>query len=900
MKTWLRTISILVFLGTVVHLTTAQQLPVSPVEVRQELAKRGLNENEVRKALSQKGIDPDSIESATPEQMLLIQAVFEDLERKKTEEKLPGQIQRPLPSPKLKIDSVELKTESLQDTILPVQKTGVLLFGHEYINTPWNDKSAKLLVNENYRLGSGDVITVSIWSRNAQFDKSFVVDKAGYIRLMDANQRIFVRGMKLAEARQKIQARLKQFYRFDEGDFSLSLESARNIQISVFGEVIRPGAVTFSASYNVLDALRQCGGVRENAGVRTIKVISADGKLRYFDLYEYLEDPTLMDNLFLKDDDIIHVPLAGQIVEFQGAVRRPGYYEVLDGESLQQLVSIAGGFTEDANRLHIQLERYEADNKRIYDLGPEQFSEDTNPFLLKNGDLLIINRITESASNFVVIQGEVVNPGRYERTEGMSVSDLLTLGRTKPESKTDFAFLKRKQLDGTSTYVRLNLDSVLNDRTSPYNMELLDRDSLMVWSRQRFVDDGTFSVEGAIRFPGDYNYDYTQKIYFSDALLLAGGLRRDASNIAFIHRSDPLKPNEKQYIRVHLERLDTTLANHENLILEPFDRIEILSKNLFTERTTVKISGPVNSPGEFQYGKKMTLKDLIILAGGFKLGASTKNLEISRVLIRENKPTQITIARVDFDKVLEDKDNLSEAYFLEPYDHVKVRYVPEFEFQSDVEIMGEVQFPGIYTLASKNERISDIVQKAGGLSLEAFMDGATLYRKQDSLGYIVLNLREALRSYESRFNYILKDGDIIDVPKMKDFVTIRGATKANEIYGQKLLKNPNGINVPFHKSKKAGYYIKKYTGGLGENASRKEIFVEHPNGEIEKSKSILFFNLYPEVRKGSIIRVGEKPKKPKGDTKKGKEVDWSKLISDSLAQAMTIFTLILLAKQASN
>ena len=141
---------------------------------------------------------------------------------------------------------------------------------------------------------------------------------------------------------------------------------------------------------------------------------------------------------------------------------------------------------------------------------------------------------------------------------------------------------------------------------------------------------------------------------------------------------------------------------------------------------------------------------------------------------------------------------------------------------------------------------------------------------------------------------------MIHIPKIKDFVTITGATKANEMYSEKLLQNPGGINVPFHESKKADFYIRKYTGGIAENGSRNEVFVEHPSGEIEKSNNYLFFTSYPDVRKGSIIKVGQKPVKKTPEGKEAKETDWSKIISDSLAQAMTIFTLILLARQASN
>jgi len=882
-------------------LPVAGQIPVlTESAAKEELAIRGLEETQIRAALKSNGFDLDKIEDASPEEILKIQNILEELEAENKKNNVKS-VQteadsiitiKPVLDPIFATDTIKNNPEEKpQDT---------QIFGHEYINIPIKKSRETFLVNESYLVGSGDVLSISIWSRNAKFDKSFTIDKKGYINLSDASQRIFVKGMQLSDVRVKIKSRLKEFYQFNEGDFNMSLETARNINISIFGEITNSGGYSFAANYNVLDALRLSGGMKENGSIRNIKIIRSDGSSSIFDLYKYIKESVPGSNLFMQDGDIIHVPIAQEIVQMTGAVKRARKFEIIAGEGLRDLIEFAGGFSEDANSRLIQVERFTDEDKLIFDVDYSELVLKDQNFELKNGDIVSVRSIGEQANNFVMIQGAIVNPGRYERFNQMKVADLLELARIKEESKTDFAFLVRKKMDGTSTYIRLNLDNILNDKGDQDNFILNNRDVLTIWAKERFIDDGIFSVGGAIRFPGDYNYDYSEKLYFSDAILLAGGVSRDASNIAVIHRSDPLKPNEKEYVRINLDRLDPSLAGNENLVLQPYDRIEILSKNLFTERTTVQISGPVNNPGEFQYGKKMSLKDLIILAGGFKLGASTRNIEISRVVIRENKSTEITVAKVDFDQNFAKDESTDKNYILEPYDHVKVRYVPEFEFQKDVEIRGQVTFPGIYTLASKNEKVSDLILKAGGLSSEAFSDGATLFRKQDNLGYIVLKLNEVLEDKKSKFNFILKDGDIIDVPKIKDFVTIRGATKANEIYGEKLVKNPNGINVPYHDLKDANYYIHKYTGGLAENASKKEIYVEHPNGEIEKTKTFLFFYNYPKVRKGSVIKVGTKPNVEKVVIKEKKDVDWSKVISDSLAQAMTIFTLILLAKQASN
>jgi len=872
------------------------QDPISNQQVQEEILKRGLSENEIRLALKKEGLILEQLNPDNPADILKIQQAIESLERQKNTDLSPLAAIDTFATPQVFIPGLD--SDSLkQDSFLVEISTEDQLYGHEFINSSVEKKGDLIIVNESYILGAGDIISVSIWSDNAIFDKSYTVSKEGYIKLDESSQRIFLKGLSFAEARKKIKARFARFYRFSEGDYNISLESARSLRVSIYGEVMTPGAYSFSATYNVVDGLRLTGGLKANASIRNIRIIRSNGKTETFDLYSYIMDDMHGQSIFLMDGDIIHVPIARNIVQIEGAIRRAARYESLENEIVSDMITFAGGFSENANTRLVQVERFTLGEKQVIDI--DLSSTEDKAFSLKNGDIIHIREIAEEAANFVMVEGEVINPGRFQRTDQMRVADLLELAGLKASSKTDFAFLIRKKLDGTSTYIRLNLNHVLSNINHGDNLILANRDQLTVWSKERFIDDGTISVEGAIRFPGTYQYDFSEELYLSDALILAGGLSRDASQIAVIHRSDPLKPNEKEYVRINLEKLDTSYLSHENIVLEPFDRIEILSKNLFTERTMVRISGPVNHPGEFQYGKDMKLKDLIILSGGFKLGASTKNIEISRVEIEENVPTRVTIAKVDFDPDLNKMNDIGHNYSLEPYDHVKVRYVPEFEFQNDVEIKGEVSYPGIYTLASKNERVSDLIKKAGGLTDEAFAEGASLYRQEDSMGYIVLKLQEAMSAQGSRYNFILKDGDVLEIPKIRDFVTIQGATKANEIYSEKMLKNPNGINVPYHSSKNALFYIKKYTGGIADNGSWKEVYVEHPNGEIEKTRNFLFFRDYPEARKGSVIRVGLKPELSREKEEK-KEVDWSKVISDTLAQAMTIITLILLAKQASN
>jgi hypothetical protein len=234
---------------------------------------------------------------------------------------------------------------------------------------------------------------------------------------------------------------------------------------------------------------------------------------------------------------------------------------------------------------------------------------------------------------------------------------------------------------------------------------------------------------------------------------------------------------------------------------------------------------------------------------------------------------------------------------LQPFDQVVVRNIPEFGLQKMVNVQGEVMYAGPYGLTDKNEKLLSLLNRAGGLTLEAFPSGATLYRQQDNIGYIVIRLEEALKNPNSPSNIILKDGDIIEIPKTKDIVSIRGATRTSELYPDKILEGGK-VNVAFDGAKTAWYYVDKYAAGVGNEGRRRLISVEHPNGQIERTKDFLLFKVYPKVQKGSVITVGYAAKKKELNRKEDrKSIDWGKVLADSVAQATALITLITLLQR---
>jgi len=889
-----------IFLGLFFLQTSlnAQNIPISEEQAKAELNKRGLSEEEVSQALLESGIDIDNLENATPEELLKIEEILKKLETKKNVLK-ENEIKEE--AKKIEKDTIKVEKE-LVEKKADTKPKGVSdkIFAHNLLSIEPIGTKKLTNISEYYILGSGDVISISIWSDYSQFDDSYTIDNDGYIKIDKRNikKRVYLKGLTLNKGRKKIKKILSNYLMFKSGEINISLESSRAINISIYGEVNRPGSFSIEAVNNIFEGLKYAKGVTGIGSVRNIKVLSSNGKFKQFDLYEYVDNPKYGEDFYLNNNDIIHIPVASKLIEISGAINRPFIFELLEEEGIKDLLSYAGGFTKDAIKDKIQVERF-IDNKKVF-IGIDLFDKrgKLNNFVLKNGDKIVIRKIEAEVKNYVEVKGSVFNTGRFERTKGMIFSEVLNKSGLRPEAKTDFAIIMRKNIDGTTRYISVNIDSVYNNiGKTNIDLKLFDEDIITVWAKSRFVDKMYISVQGAVRDPGEYPYGSVESINVLSAIKVAGGLLRNASSTIILHRQDPLRKYEIEYIKLDLERIINNPNSTENLILKPFDKLEILSKNLFNETTFVTIRGAVNNPGTIQYGENMTLNDLIVMAGGFRKFASTNNIEVSRIIIKDNKPTKVIVAKKDLNRDLKNTDK-SHSYILEPYDVVIVRSIPDFELQKIITIKGEVKYPGKYTLISENEKVIDVIERAGGLTNEAFEDGATLYREKDDVGFIVMRLEDALNYKKSKYNYILKNLDVIDIPKQKDFVTIKGATKSNELYKDEIAYNKNGINVPFHKGKRAMFYIDNYAGGINDSGSKMNVFVEHANGEISKTINYGLFKLYPKVRKGSTIKVGIKKKKTK-ENKEKNEVDWNKIITNSVAQISTIMTLVILFKSIS-
>jgi protein involved in polysaccharide export with SLBB domain len=390
-----------------------------------------------------------------------------------------------------------------------------------------------------------------------------------------------------------------------------------------------------------------------------------------------------------------------------------------------------------------------------------------------------------------------------------------------------------------------------------------------------------------------FPYSANGELTVADAILLAGGLLPNASEQAFLIRKNPENAEQRQYVRLDL-------ANNLSMgrQLRPFDSLVVYTTERFNDPFPVSIRGAVRQPGTYVYDPSLGFSDLFTLAGGLRFEAARNRVDVFRLQYNQNDATRTINTALEID------ENFAiiggpPGFSLQPYDVVVVRSVPEFELIRTVTVAGEVRYPGDYALDSDNLRLTDLVIKAGGLTAEAFPAGATLLRQENEVGLVVIQLDDVLRDDKIVTNITLKEGDALFVPKARDLVAIRPLGTLAPQFLEDSLYLDGTLDVAFAGKKSGKWYVNNYAAGFADNARRRSLTVQYPNGELGRTKKFLWFNNYPEVRPGSLVRIDTK--KTKARRKEREEpVDWVGITQATLAGVTTLLTLFILVRQTNN
>jgi protein involved in polysaccharide export with SLBB domain len=393
-------------------------------------------------------------------------------------------------------------------------------------------------------------------------------------------------------------------------------------------------------------------------------------------------------------------------------------------------------------------------------------------------------------------------------------------------------------------------------------------------------------VKGPVYFPGVFPIVLGDRV--SDLILKAGGLREQILlKRAYLVRTE--KDDTRKYIPLNVEAIVRNTNDEGNVVLQKNDVLLLYSEAEFLDKFTVNINGEVKNPVTLAYKEGLTLGDVLVLAGGIKISAELTKIEISRSNIfapnyKPGEPYQTSTISLTIPKEITENQEVLKMQLL-PFDIVSVRRIPNFELQKTVELRGEFQYPGIYVIQDKGFTVNDVVKLAGGLTPFAFAEGAKFDRPNLPGGFLVFDMKKAMQRRGSMFNYTLKEGDIISVPKVIDYVSIYGSgiQYIENLITLDTLTDYAVMNSPFVGGKRAGYYIRTFGNGYTSDAWRAKTYVVEANGRVRRTINLYAFRVSPKVKKGSSIYVISKEKKAKTSLKDRVNkipTDWNKVISD--------------------
>ena len=669
------------------------------------------------------------------------------------------------------IQTTTLKTLSTIEQLYRRQYNSLLSqsltqYGYSLFNNATQSISRLAVPSSTYLVGPGDSLHIRFWGSGLDADYTGVISKEGTLDLPKLGI-VPLAGTPLGKIEEILLQEAEKY--FQGVNINVVLAELRSVEIYVVGEVERPGLHLVQPFSTVLSGLITGGGVKKSGSLRNIR-LSRDGSIfKSIDLYSLLLKGSRDDDVILKDGDVLFVPRLGSTAAIAGAAAQPAIYELSHEESVADLLQLAGGALPQSFTLKMLLRRFN-DNQEfvVSDLDSRATELDLAKVSIQNGDLLELQFVGAAWPQIIRLQGNVWAEDVFTYRVGLQLSDVITGPELfKPDTVTDFGLLHRYDVS-----------------TTRYRVE---------------------------RFP-----------------------------------------------------LADVLKGQYNTALNPYDRVEILSRAQFKMTEPVKLVGSVWQPGEYNYTPGLTLSDLLGMAGGFKFDADNSRLDLSRQIINNGSVSTV------HQTLSSETDG---AFHLQPYDYVYVRRVKDAASFKSVSINGEVRFPGSYRIKDE-ERLSDLIERAGGFTDNAYFHGAFFTSEnareiqQSSIDKMIDDLEIKVQSVlaeqvhlmatskdsqpeaeqlaltdlvarlqtikangrmnitlaplasfkNSAFDFQLRDGDSLTIPKQPNFVSVVGS-----VYS---------ANSFLYQTK---YDLKDYlnqAGGPTKTADNDNMYVLKANGEV--------------------------------------------------------------------
>ena len=675
----------------------------------------------------------------------------------------------------------------------------------------------------DYVLGPGDKLFIDIYGQSENYYQAEVSPDGDLI--LENFGPINVSGLTVENSKKRLLSRLKKVYtgiNQNKTFVNISVGIPRAVRVNIVGEVNLPGTYNFSAFNTVYNAIYVAGGITENATLREVKLFRNNQLVDTIDIYKFLNEGDQSSNLRLENNDLIVVGPYTNRVSISDGVKTPGKFEIKNGETVSDLLQYAGGFTEKSYSKSVRITRIIDNKYKIVDVNKDQFEF----FQLKSGDIIEIDKVIEKFENRLVVKGSVFKPGIFSLNENMTVKELIEKAEgLKPDTFMDRAFITRTNNDYSTTNISFNILDQINKTDSPIYLQ--KDDILNVLSVNDLKDDSYIEISGEINKPGVY--PFSVNLDLDDLILLAGGVRKNATlnniEISRIKSSN----NSQKSSEVFYVNIDD-LKSNSDFSLMPFDNVVIRKDPNIETIKFIRVEGEVIYPGKYAISsKKERISDIINRAGGLNEFAYLKGATIIR-------KTEFADDYSDIQKQIKDLNNLKNKLSLDPKNLTESEKLLIKRINEDLEkFKSEDNSNQDFSSYVKKERISEIVKR------NAMSEDDIPLAKSESIG---INLEKILKDSGSRSDLLLEDGDIIVVPKRLETIRLRG----------ELLYPTTVRHLPARGLK---FYINS-AGGFDTKAKRSGTYVVYANGDVARTKKLLFFNLFPKAEPGCEVIVPKK------------------------------------------
>ena len=739
-------------------------------------------------------------------------------------------------------------------------------FGYDiFANSPSTfAPTMDIAIPEGYIVAPGDRVLIQIFGKESN-ELELEVNREGDI-VFPTYGPFSVSGLSFTEMKRLLIAKIKE--KVLGVDVVVSMASLRSMRVFVLGGAYKPGPYNLSSLSSIVHAVIAAGGVSDIGSLRNIQLKRAGKLVQVLDLYELLIKGDSSNDVLLQSGDVVFIAPVGKTVSVDGEVRRPAIYELIAGDSFENVLAMAGGLLPSAYAKSTIIERYNQNNLRsvinIDFTNTEQLSSKA-----QDGDFVRVMKAADMFSRSVTLIGALTRPGKYQWQKGQKVTDLLPHVNSHLLNNADLNYsliIREIDLARNVEVLQFSIANAINNPQSEDNLSLNANDKLLVFSRVSKLPENNLSLDMLA---------YTQEELLKKEQKLAQknyNTKQFWEKYNHPNKSASIETDEiSELANQSVVQISDGDAKKENRLKELalFSRQRLLLPVIHKLKAQggsgqplqlIEIDGSVKFPGVYPLPRNGRVDDLIVAAGGLNESAYLARAELTRNQINSQFVSMDSIS-INLTAALE--GNTDDNILLQSKDRLNIHQIPAWSENHVVELRGEFVFPGKYTIR-RGENLSDLIAKAGGFTSFAHKEGSVFTRiklqelesknliklagdlriemaskslsdsdysqsysdvqnmladltKLKPIGRLVINLPKIVK--DNDYDILLEDGDVLYVPTLKNSVNVIGQVQVTSSH-------------IYDKSLTAQDYLAK-SGGSKKRADEERIYIIAANGSIK-------------------------------------------------------------------